>query len=65
MLFMRFPIDAIFIDRAGRVIKVAPRIRPWVPVIAARGGRDVIELAAGTCERTGTQAGDDLVLEDP
>lgn len=64
MFFMRFAIDAIFVDRAGRVVKVAPGIRPWVPMIAARGARDVIELAAGTCARTGTQVGDDLVLED-
>ena len=64
MFFMRFPIDAIFIDRAGRVVKVAHRIRPWVPMVAARGARDVIELAAGTCARTGTEAGDDLVFED-
>ena len=63
MFFMRFGIDAIFVDRTGRVVKVAPRLRPWVPMIAARGARDVIEVASGTCERTGTQVGDDLVLE--
>jgi uncharacterized membrane protein (UPF0127 family) len=65
MFFMRFAIDAIFVDGGGRVLKVAPDIRPWVPMVAARGARDVIELAAGTCARTGTQAGDDLVFEDP
>jgi len=65
MFFMRFAIDAVFLDRDGRVIKVAPHIRPWVPMVAARGARDVIELAAGTCARTGTQAGDDLVFEGP
>ena len=64
MFFMRFAIDAIFIDPTGRVVKVASRIRPWVPVIAARGARDVFEIASGTCARTGTQVGDDLVLED-
>ena len=65
MFFMRFAIDAIFVDRDGRVIKVAPQLRPWVPMVAVRGARDVIELAAGTCARTGTQAGDDLVFEGP
>lgn len=64
MFFMRFAIDAIFVDGTGRVVKVASRLRPWVPMIAARGAREVIELASGTCERTGTQVGDDLVLED-
>ncbi|GAC1494979.1 MAG: hypothetical protein NVS1B1_12920 [Candidatus Limnocylindrales bacterium] len=65
MFFMRFPIDAIFLDRDGRVIKIAAQLRPWVPMVAARGARDVVELAAGTCARTGTQAGDDLVFEAP
>jgi uncharacterized membrane protein (UPF0127 family) len=64
MFFMRFAMDAIFVDRNGRVVKVAPRIRPWVPMVAARGAIEVIELTAGTCAQTGTQAGDDLVFED-
>ena len=64
MFFMRFAIDAIFVDGDGRVVKVAHRIHPWVPVVAARGAKEVIEIAAGTCAQTGTQAGDDLVFED-
>jgi uncharacterized membrane protein (UPF0127 family) len=64
MLFMRFPIDALFIDRAGRVVRAAPGLRPWVPVIAARGAADVVELRAGIIAESGTQAGDDLVFED-
>ena len=27
--FMRFPIDATFLDRQGRVVKVVRNIRPW------------------------------------
>jgi len=27
--FMRFPIDATFLDREGRVVKVVRNIRPW------------------------------------
>lgn len=58
MFFMRFAIDAVFVDRSGRVVRAAERIRPWTPVVAARGGRDVLELPAGTVARTRTQAGD-------
>jgi uncharacterized membrane protein (UPF0127 family) len=64
MLFMRFPIDALFVDQAGRVVKAAPDLRPWAPMIAARGAKDVVELRAGTIAASGTQAGDDLVFED-
>ena len=27
--FMKFPIDAIFLDRRGRVVKTVRNIRPW------------------------------------
>ena len=29
--FMRFPIDATFLDRQGNVVKVVRNIRPWRP----------------------------------
>jgi uncharacterized membrane protein (UPF0127 family) len=63
MWFMRFPIDAVFIDRERRVVRVAERIPPWRLAIAARGARDVLELPAGAAARSGTQAGDELVFE--
>lgn len=64
MLFMRFAIDAVFLDRAGRVVRIVPDLRPWVLSTAARGADEVVELPAGTIVATGTQAGDDLVFED-
>ena len=64
MLFMRFAIDAVFLDRAGRVVRVAPRLRPWVPWIYGRGAVEVVELRTGAIAESGTQAGDDLVFED-
>lgn len=60
MLFMRFAIDAVFVDRSMRVVRVATRLRPWVPVTWARGADAVVELAAGAAARSGTQAGDVL-----
>lgn len=63
MWFMRFAIDAVFIDKQLRVVKVAADLAPWRFAVLARGARDVIELPAGTAARTGTQAGDELLLE--
>ena len=63
MLFMRFPIDAVFVDRVGRVVKTREDLRPWTLVIAARGAAEVLELPAGTIARTGTQVGDELAFE--
>jgi uncharacterized membrane protein (UPF0127 family) len=62
MLFMRFAIDAVFLDRDLRVLKVAARLRPWVPAVGALSASSVLELPAGTAERTGTQVGDVLRL---
>jgi len=64
MLFMRFPIDVVFLDRAGRVVRAVPDLRPWVLAVGARGAKEVVELRAGTIAESGTQAGDDVVFED-
>lgn len=64
MLLMRFPIDAVFLDRTGRVVRAAQQLRPWLPMIAARGAAEVVELRAGTIAASGTQAGDECVFED-
>ncbi|MDX6505969.1 MAG: uncharacterized protein QOG06_613 [Gaiellaceae bacterium] len=54
--FMRFPIDAVFLDRADRVVKVAADLRPW-RMAACRGARTVLELAAGEAARRGLRPG--------
>jgi uncharacterized membrane protein (UPF0127 family) len=64
MLFMRYAIDVAFIDRGGRVVAVAPQLGAWVPVRAARQADDTLELPAGTLSESGTQVGDDLVIEE-
>jgi uncharacterized membrane protein (UPF0127 family) len=63
MWFMRFAIDAVFVDRAGRVVRVAERLAPWRFAIGARGASEVIELPAGAASEARTQAGDELVFE--
>jgi len=63
MFFMRFAIDAVFVDRGGRVVRIAEHIGPWRPAVVARGAAEVIELPAGTASETRTQVGDELVFE--
>ena len=55
--FMRFRFDAVFMDRELRVIALAERIPPW-RLRAARGARNILELAAGEISRTGLAIGD-------
>ena len=61
--FMRFPIDVLFLDAQGRVIRIYHLMRPWRSSSIVRGAKQVLELPAGTAERTGTREGDVLVLE--
>ena len=64
MMFMRFPIDAVFLSRADaagvRVVKsVHRRLRAWTGVVwLVRGADGVLELPVGTIDATGTAVGD-------
>jgi uncharacterized protein len=62
--FMRFPIDAVFLDRDLVVVKVVSDLRPW-RVAARRGAKSVLELAAGESARRGIRPGEQLRLSDP
>jgi len=55
--FMRFPIDAVFLDADQVVIKTELEIGPW-RTVSCRGAREVVELAAGECRRRGLEVGD-------
>ncbi len=57
MFFMRFPLDVLFVDGEGRVVRVLDSIRPWRASMPVRGARAAIELPAGTASRYGVVAG--------
>jgi len=63
MFFMRYPIDAVFIDGGGRVVRIVERLRPWRIVAWARRSRDCLELPAGGARAAGISIGDELRLE--
>ena len=63
MFFMRYAIDAVFVDGDGRVVRVVENLRPWRMVAWARGARDCLELPAGSVRPTETQVGDLLSRE--
>jgi uncharacterized membrane protein (UPF0127 family) len=63
MFFMRFPIDIVFLDRAGRVVRISHELRPWRVSAPVWGARRALELAAGTARQTGTRVGDVIIVE--
>lgn len=62
MAFMRFAIDAVFLDKELRVLKIASGLRPW-RAAGSRGAKSVLEIAAGEAERRGVSVGDRLVAD--
>ncbi|MEZ0227209.1 MAG: DUF192 domain-containing protein [Planctomycetota bacterium] len=62
MMFVRFRIDVVFVDAEGRVLKVAPRVMPWLGLAACRSAVATVELEAGAAERMRLSPGDVLEL---
>jgi uncharacterized protein len=61
--FMRFPIDVVFLDADGTVLKVEPELPAW-RTAASRGAKAVLELPAGESARRGLEVGDRLDYAD-
>ena len=71
MMFMRFPIDALFVGRlkadgSRAVVGMREHLPPWRGVVLPmRAAAGVIELPAGTLGRHGVRVGDAFVFEPP
>lgn len=59
--FMRFPIDAVFVDRNLKVVGISADVHPW-RFARVKGAYSVIELAAGEARRLGIVTGDRFSL---
>src|SRR5829696_5913025 len=64
MMFMRFPIDAVFVSKPGAdgartVTSVHRNLRAWTGLVPlVRGADGVLELPVGTIDASGTAVGD-------
>ncbi|MGZ6265844.1 MAG: DUF192 domain-containing protein [Candidatus Limnocylindrales bacterium] len=73
MLFMRFPIDVVFVARPSdgglgtrRVLSVRRAVPPWRGVVWRVGGaKGVLELPVGTVDKSGTSIGDEIYIGLP
>jgi hypothetical protein len=61
--FMRFAIDAVFLDRELRVRKIVACLKPF-RLASSLGARSVVELAAGEAARVGLAEGMRLSWHD-
>ena len=68
MLFMRFPIDCVFVgagraDGSREVIGVRENLAPWRGVVWwVRGAKAALELPAGAIDKSGIGLGDKVWL---
>ena len=58
--FMKFSIDAIFVDKNFRVCSLYHSLPPWRITKMVCGANSVIELAAGTAKEKMIQVGETL-----
>ncbi|MDZ4789227.1 MAG: DUF192 domain-containing protein [Blastochloris sp.] len=64
MFFMRFSIDALFLDKQQCIVKVYHSLPPWAISSLIFRAESVLELAAGRANELGLQIGDQLVFTD-
>jgi uncharacterized protein len=59
---MRFPIDLVYLDRQKKVCKIRHAVPAWRLSMSFQA-YSVLELPAGAAKASGTQLGDQLVIE--
>jgi uncharacterized protein len=63
MMFMRFPIDAVFLDKGERVRKVYRKLPQWWGVVwFVWGAQSVLELPSGSTTDIDLQRGDQILI---
>jgi uncharacterized membrane protein (UPF0127 family) len=63
-MFMRFDIDAVFVDDDGRAVKVVRELSPW-RIAVGPTAHAVVELPAGSLRDREVNIGDRLYLVQP
>lgn len=61
--FMRFPIDVLFIDSAGQVVRAVDALRPFGMAWGGWQAQTTIELPAGTLRSAGVKPGARVRIE--
>lgn len=61
-MFMSIPIDVIYVNKQHQVVALDKAMRPWAVGKIYRDSRYVVEVPAGTIDRTRTEIGDQLQI---
>lgn len=60
MCFMRFRIDAVYLDKEYKILKIVENLRTWLGLSMCRGAWATLELPAGDSEKFGLKVGQKL-----
>jgi uncharacterized membrane protein (UPF0127 family) len=61
--FMKFPIDVVYVDRAGHVVRVDPAMQPFRIGPIVFEAAYILELPMGVIQATQTALGDQLTIQ--
>ena len=62
MCFMRFAIDAVYLDKQGRILKITRHLRPWIGLSACWHAHSVLEMTAGQADALGLRVGQKFTI---
>lgn len=57
MFFMFMPLDALFLDRNGTVLRIRERLLPYTLAFGPKGTYSVLEMKSGAARRIGLRVG--------
>jgi hypothetical protein len=60
MIFMKFPLDIVFLDKNNVVIYLIKGIKPWSVTKIVKSAKSVLELPEGTINDKDLRIGDTL-----
>jgi uncharacterized membrane protein (UPF0127 family) len=61
-LAMNFPLDLVYLDAVSTVVHVHESVKPWRFAAVNFQAASVLELPAGTIEKSGTRVGDKIEI---
>ena len=62
-LFLRFPIDVVFLDKDHRIIEAVENLQPGRMTQVLLSSRSVIELPSGTLLKSRSAVGNQIIID--
>lgn len=64
MMFMRYSLDIVYLDKQNRVLKIVTNLSPWVGLSCCFKAHKVLEMSAGMAVEYGIKVNDVLIMSN-